>query len=171
MNKHLVWKLGDFLRSRNLSAYALGKQLEASRRSSGRNVAENLAYRWSRATVPPERLHTDTLEEVLAALESLTGAPVELSEVIAYEEAPETAAPAGPEHARSPETTALLANARVVSWEELTANTGGFTAAEIEADDAYWRDSRQPDLAANRERDEYLGRLWDELDAADRNQP
>ncbi|AXH00903.1 hypothetical protein DVJ83_17480 (plasmid) [Deinococcus wulumuqiensis] len=103
--KRLVWKLPSVLESLGATAYQLETRLRAnlaleaeraatSQREGDRTgererpvgFSPNTIYNWCRATTPPERIQTATLERILAALEQMAGREIALSEVLAWEE-------------------------------------------------------------------------------------
>lgn len=102
--KRLTWKLGAFLADHGSSAYQLEARLrylvahEAEQaRASGEvepgpqvPFSPNTIYAWAKSSSVPERLQTATFERILRALELIAGREVELSEVLAWEDAPET---------------------------------------------------------------------------------
>lgn len=102
--KRLVWKLPTVLEALGATAYQLETRLranlalEAERAATGQRdgsagererpvgFSPNTIYNWCRATTPPERIQTATLERILAALEQMAGREVALLEVLAWEE-------------------------------------------------------------------------------------
>jgi hypothetical protein len=71
------WKFKEFLEANNITAYRLGQELSG-------DVAANLPYAWARLEEPPQHLHLDVLEKVLMGLESLTGRPVAITDILEY---------------------------------------------------------------------------------------
>ena len=70
------WKLAEFLKARNLSAYALAK---------ASNVKQlNTVYRIARSGHEPTRIDLPTLTAVLDGLRKLTGEEVQLSDILEY---------------------------------------------------------------------------------------
>jgi hypothetical protein len=79
MTKKLVWKLPQYLRRHRVTRYQLMQELGENR---GR-----IAYRWSEM---PQRIDTEVLLELMSALEKLTGQPVEVTDILDYQNQPET---------------------------------------------------------------------------------
>lgn len=75
MTKKLVWKLPKFLSQQGLTRYQLMQELG--------NAKGRVAYRW---TDLPQRLDTEALEGVLAALEKLTNKSISVADIFEYEE-------------------------------------------------------------------------------------
>jgi hypothetical protein len=114
--KHLVWKLGSFLESQGATPYQLEIKLRSTlaleaeraiqtgqagqtsqnKASSGEKppiaFSPNTVYKWAKASSVPERIQTTTFERILRALELIAGREVELSEILAWEDAGEQSA-------------------------------------------------------------------------------
>ena len=100
MDKRLVWKLPEYLEAHDITRYQLMQELGDGR---GR-----VAYRWADL---PQRLDTEALEGVLAALEKLTGDRISISDLLEYapkEEAAPKLSAAGVPYTGDPETDAIL---------------------------------------------------------------
>jgi hypothetical protein len=79
MIRALHWKFGQYLREHAITPYRLEQALQGK-------ASRRLPYDWSKGA--PERLHLDVLAKVLGALESLTGKPVRIEEIMEFEAAP-----------------------------------------------------------------------------------
>ncbi len=100
MTKQLVWKLPNYLDTHGLTRYELMQELGDGK---GR-----VAYKWKEL---PERLDTEALARVLAALEKLTGENVTITDVLDYSPdagATERLTAAGVPYTGDPETDAVL---------------------------------------------------------------
>ncbi len=75
--KTLRWKFGDYLKAHSITAYRLSKEL-------GGTASRRLPYEWAKG--PPQHLHLDVLQKVMAALEDITGKPVSVCDLLEYEE-------------------------------------------------------------------------------------
>ena len=75
MTKRLVWKLPEYLDRHDLTRYQLMQELG--------NAKGRVAYRWAEL---PQRLDTEALEGVMAALEKLTKRQVSISDLLEYQE-------------------------------------------------------------------------------------
>lgn len=76
----LEWKFKEYLKQHDVTPYRLQKEL-------GGQVSHRLSYDWARER--PERLHLAVLERVMAALEDLTGEPVEIGDLLTFVPDPE----------------------------------------------------------------------------------
>ena len=72
----LRWRLADFLESRQLTAYALGKAMG----TSYMNTVYKMAWRGHE----PTRVHLPTLLRVLDGLRKLTSEDVQLTDILEY---------------------------------------------------------------------------------------
>jgi hypothetical protein len=70
---HTVWKLRDYLKAHNLSAYQLAKALPESRQPTIYRLASDS---------PPTSVNLDVLGRIVAGLRDLTGEPVSPNDVL-----------------------------------------------------------------------------------------
>ena len=80
--KRLVWKLRAFLEAHGKSAY----QLDLKVRLGGEGYSPSTVYGWVRSKNPPARIHSDTLERILIALEKVIEDNVSLTDILDWEE-------------------------------------------------------------------------------------
>jgi len=91
MNAHVIlpevatvkWKLAEFLKSHDVSAYELGIKLGGATRMSH-------AYRLANVKSPPARIDFATMGEVIKALKDITGKPVTFDDLLEYDPTDET---------------------------------------------------------------------------------
>lgn len=91
------WRLADFLKEKELSAYALGKATGITRM--------NTIYRIARKGAEPTRVDLPTLALIIDGLQKLTGETVSITDILEYvpdhapqqEEAPLQKEPEQPE--------------------------------------------------------------------------
>ncbi len=69
------WRFRELLAERDLNPYRLARETPS--------LTRNTIYRLSRHE--PDRIDRKTLDEILGAVERLSGRPVELSELLSYE--------------------------------------------------------------------------------------
>lgn len=70
------WRLADYLESRNLTAYALGKAIGTARM--------NTIYRIARRDEEQTRVDFTVLASVLDGLRKLTGEDVQIADILEY---------------------------------------------------------------------------------------
>lgn len=70
------WRLADFLETRNISAYSLGKAIGTARM--------NTIYRIARKGEEPTRVEFGVLAAVLDGLRKLTGEDVQIADILEY---------------------------------------------------------------------------------------
>ncbi len=70
---HTIWKLRDYLKTHNLSAYQLAKALPESRQPTIYRLASDS---------PPTSVNLDVLGRIVAGLRDLTGEPVSPNDVL-----------------------------------------------------------------------------------------
>lgn len=76
---HVHWKLDTWLEQRNLTRYQLAKAMGGNEKSRLTTL-----YRMK----APKRIDLDVLTAILEGLERLTGEPVDVSELLEYQQAP-----------------------------------------------------------------------------------
>ena len=72
----LHWRLADYLETRQLTAYALGKAMGAN--------YMNTVYKMAKKGKEPSRVDLPTLLRILDGLRKLTGEEVQLSDILEY---------------------------------------------------------------------------------------
>jgi len=72
----LRWKLKNYLDAHGISVYALAKKVEG-------HLSRNATYH---LTHNPKGIQFDTLEAIISALRQLTGTPVEVTDLLGYQE-------------------------------------------------------------------------------------
>ena len=72
----LHWHLADYLETRQLTAYALGKAMGTS--------YMNTVYKMAKKGKEPSRVDLPTLLRILDGLRKLTGEEVQLSDILEY---------------------------------------------------------------------------------------
>lgn len=71
------WKLADYMKAHDISGYELGLKL-------GGHTRMSQAYRLASAKSPPSRVDFATMGEIMRALNEITDAPVEFSDILEY---------------------------------------------------------------------------------------
>lgn len=72
----LQWRVRQYLKSQNLSAYDLDRAL-------GRKLSPRTVYALARNE--PKQIRLETLDKVMTVLEELTGKPVVLSDLLEFQ--------------------------------------------------------------------------------------
>lgn len=79
--QHVRWRLAEFLKEHNLTAYRLAKTLESETRA-------NTIYRLAREGGEPTRVDLSTLGVVLRGLRELTGEEITFDDILEYDPSP-----------------------------------------------------------------------------------